>query len=441
MFGRLRIAGALAALSSFLPTFVSAQNTTIPEASTLYIQRTQTQFSLNVANDSADLYIYFASPAYSWVGVGFGTQMENSLMFIMYQNEDGDNVTLSPRLGSKKSEPTFAPEFNIDILPGTQVNDNEFILKAVCRNCRVWRGGFLNVQSQAQPMFYAFGDGNDVQSNSKSANLKRHVRYGHFTMDMTAAIGAGGVPAATSASKNITAGEMIKDSDPTRIAHAIIGCVALFVIWPLNILIAGFFKNIRIHVVLSVVIVVFLIVAYSLGISTSTQYNRSKHFNSAHQILAFISLVPILLLSILPIPSVASLHAKIRSLHTPLVSATFVLLVIGAGLGLHLASQTRPIILAYSAVSLGVFVFNISITACVRRRGSAYRRQNRVREEDEVPMRKLSDQSFQQPFYGYSASAQATTAEGPNRFGGGTMPGPQYMLNMHPGVPVQVNRM
>jgi hypothetical protein len=26
-------------------------------------------------------------------------------------------------------------------------------------------------------------------------------------------------------------------------------------------------------------------------------------------------------------------------------------------------------------------------------------------------------------------------------YGGGSMPGPQYLLNMHPGVPVQVNRM
>jgi hypothetical protein len=26
-------------------------------------------------------------------------------------------------------------------------------------------------------------------------------------------------------------------------------------------------------------------------------------------------------------------------------------------------------------------------------------------------------------------------------YGGGTMPGPKYLLNMHPGVPVQVSRM
>lgn len=30
---------------------------------------------------------------------------------------------------------------------------------------------------------------------------------------------------------------------------------------------------------------------------------------------------------------------------------------------------------------------------------------------------------------------------GTNVYGGGAMPGPQYLLNMHPGVPVQVGRM
>lgn len=88
-----------------VPALVAAQNTTTPEASTLYISRTQTQFSLNVANDSSDIYIYFASPAYSWVGVGFGSQMENSLMFIMYQNGNGDSKSCSnasPRSSSIK---------------------------------------------------------------------------------------------------------------------------------------------------------------------------------------------------------------------------------------------------------------------------------------------------------------------------------------------------
>lgn len=36
---------------------------------------------------------------------------------------------------------------------------------------------------------------------------------------------------------------------------------------------------------------------------------------------------------------------------------------------------------------------------------------------------------------GVSAGAQGRNA---SLFGGGTMPGPQYLLNMHPGVPVHI---
>lgn len=77
------------------PTFVSAQNTSTVAASTLFITETETQFSVNIANDSSDVYLYFTSPAYSWVGVGFGSKMENSLMFIMYPNADGDSTFIS----------------------------------------------------------------------------------------------------------------------------------------------------------------------------------------------------------------------------------------------------------------------------------------------------------------------------------------------------------
>jgi hypothetical protein len=82
-------------LSIFLTvTSAQAQNDTniIPAASTFYVGETETQFSVNIANDSSDVYIYFASPAYSWVGVGFGEQMDNSLMLIMYPDANGDST-------------------------------------------------------------------------------------------------------------------------------------------------------------------------------------------------------------------------------------------------------------------------------------------------------------------------------------------------------------
>jgi hypothetical protein len=198
--------------------------------------------------------------------------MEDSLIFIMYPSKNDDNVTVSPRIGSKNAEPTFTSKIGLEILPGTTTtNDSMLILKAVCHNCR----DFFDPKATAQPMMYAFGPGARLNSDSQSANLKRHVRYGHFTMNMVAATGVGGVPAKTNSKNGVEMdGEMVRDHDRANHAHAIIGCLALFVIWPLNVLFAGFSKNIRIHIGVSVVIMVFLIVAYALGISTSAQFNR-----------------------------------------------------------------------------------------------------------------------------------------------------------------------
>jgi len=76
------------------PVLMSCQNTTtnVTTASTFYLDRTETQFSINIADDSDDVFIYYASPAYSWVGVGFGEKMDGSLMFIMHPNEKTDST-------------------------------------------------------------------------------------------------------------------------------------------------------------------------------------------------------------------------------------------------------------------------------------------------------------------------------------------------------------
>lgn len=75
------------------PSVLAQSNTFVPAASTFYLEKTETQFSVNIANDSSDVYFHFASPAYSWVGVGFGAKMEDSLMLIMYPDANGDSMS------------------------------------------------------------------------------------------------------------------------------------------------------------------------------------------------------------------------------------------------------------------------------------------------------------------------------------------------------------
>lgn len=96
------LAAVLALFS--ISTSVQAQNDSIPvpAASTFYLERTETQFSINIAHDSSDVYLYFASPAYSWVGFGFGQQMEDSLMLIIYPDADGNSKLVGRKAVSRR---------------------------------------------------------------------------------------------------------------------------------------------------------------------------------------------------------------------------------------------------------------------------------------------------------------------------------------------------
>lgn len=184
--------------------------------------------------------------------------------------------------------------------------------------------------------------------------------------------------------------------------------------------------------------------------------------------MAFIALAPLLLMTLLPIPSLSNLHAKLPSLHQPLSSLTFLTLVLTGGLGLALSQQTRPIILIYTAISLFVAVFTASIQFCIRRRGSAHARATQgqrfgTHDNDSQVMLKTMEErrtdsaaSLGQP-PGYSTTYGVPYSNNPSRefgdhgqaprpgqhgvYGGGAMPGPQYLLNMHPGIPVQPGRM
>lgn len=287
------------ALLHIFPFNVLAANSTA--ASTFYLNQTETAFSINVANDSSDVFIYFTSPAYSWVAVGMGKEMKGSLMFVMYPSADNKSksrvteidislsclafhrktksdittdLTISPRIATGHTEPTFASEIQLSILPGTGINNDSFVLNAVCHNCRSWKGGSLDVTSQSQPWIYAFGPANTLQSDKQDAPLRRHREFGHFTMNMQYATGPGGVPLPSAAMAGVTFVDEVSDGDRASLAHAVLFAVVIFILWPMNVVLVGFFKAIKLHIVFSVFKMLFIIAGFALGIYVSGEYNR-----------------------------------------------------------------------------------------------------------------------------------------------------------------------
>lgn len=46
-------------------------------------------FALTVVNGGGDVYMHLSAPAsYQWVGIGTGSKMAGSVMFIVYENAD-----------------------------------------------------------------------------------------------------------------------------------------------------------------------------------------------------------------------------------------------------------------------------------------------------------------------------------------------------------------
>ncbi|OBT88244.1 hypothetical protein VE02_02776 [Pseudogymnoascus sp. 03VT05] len=316
-----------------------------PAASTVYIEDTQTTFSINLPDNSTDVYFYFSSPSYSWVAVGVGSDMAGSLMMIMYSASDNQHVTISPRIATGHSEPTFTTDVQVEVLDGSSIQNGFFVMNALCRGCRSWNGGSLNLSTTVQPFIYAVGpNGVPISSDSQTAGLRRHDSFGHFTMNMVQATGLGGVPLASNITSGATLlGSLVKDGDKASKAHGFLMALVALVIIPFDVIIIGLFKWPMLHVFTGSLVLFLVLTAMGLGIYVSTEYNRSKHFDSSHQVIGFISVGGLLVLASIGIylrrmqktadkSDKAGQNSKFTSIHTWAARCIWLLLIINNGL-------------------------------------------------------------------------------------------------------------
>ncbi|KAK5123004.1 hypothetical protein LTR85_003570 [Meristemomyces frigidus] len=301
----------------------SDSNSTTPAAVFRYDSSTSDSdfvFALNVDQTSGDLYMHMSAPAGNqWMAAGIGSQMKDALMFVAYPSKNGSGMTLSPRLGSGHTEPSYYDSINCSLIYGddladantvTSGDDGVMVVNAVCKNATTWTSGSLSYTATAQEFIFAVGPGSDVgpgghgstplQSNSLSAGLRRHSFYGEFTMDITSAVSTesstAGVPRPNDSANSTnyvrenasTAFSDKADNDPAPAIHAFVMCLTFVVIFPLGALLLRVLKRVILHAIVQTIGLVLVCMATAGGIVISTQYNRSKHFASAHQVIGIL---------------------------------------------------------------------------------------------------------------------------------------------------------
>jgi hypothetical protein len=95
-------------------------------------------YKLNIPENTAssgsgDIFFQLSAPStYEWVALGLGTRMSGSNIFVVYTSGDG-NVTLSPRLASGYSQPSYNGDAQVTLLEGSGVSDGKMIANVKCR--------------------------------------------------------------------------------------------------------------------------------------------------------------------------------------------------------------------------------------------------------------------------------------------------------------------
>ncbi len=139
--------------------------------------------AVNVPSLTDDLYFHMSGPAgFDWLALGFGEQMKGSLMLIVYKAENERDITVSPRLASGNSEPTYTKDVTVTLMPGHGVVNGTVVVNGRCTGCRKWNGGAVDVKSTTQPMIYAVGPDEGFRSNAPDAGLRRHGDYGESSL-------------------------------------------------------------------------------------------------------------------------------------------------------------------------------------------------------------------------------------------------------------------
>ncbi|MCJ1386144.1 hypothetical protein MMC17_009270 [Xylographa soralifera] len=152
-------------------------------------------YSVNVPSASAssgagDLFIQIQAPSsMQWVGVGQGGQMKGANIFIIYSDSDGQNITLSPRLGAGNFQPDYNSAAQVSLLEGSGIANGLMTANIRCASCASWNGGSMSFSDASSSWIWAVRSGSPIASNSLSANLQQHDVMNNFNFDLTKATG------------------------------------------------------------------------------------------------------------------------------------------------------------------------------------------------------------------------------------------------------------
>lgn len=276
--------------------------------------QTDITYSVNVPDQTATtgsgpLFIQIKSTTVKleWLAFGEGTQMQGSNIFVIYGNGNGNNITLSPRLGGPHVEPLFNPQAQVSLLDGSGISNGTITANIRCDSCISWSSGKEDVTSSSASWVWAIKYGSLINSDSVSATITQHDVSGLASINLQAATGGNSTnpflttstsstsptssnPSNPNSPQPIVTTTSTESSDRKRIAHATIMIIAMVVLFPsfaLSIHLLPSTRAVALHGYFQLFTLALTIIGFGLGISLSVNLYPITG-SSYHQIIGII---------------------------------------------------------------------------------------------------------------------------------------------------------
>lgn len=115
--------------------------------------------------------------------------MAGANIFVVYTSADGQNVTVSPRLGTGHVEPQHNSDAQIEVLGGSGVSNGVMTANVRCSSCNSWTDGSMDFTSSSASWIHAYKSGDALNTDDVSASLSIHDDASPFDWNMANAKG------------------------------------------------------------------------------------------------------------------------------------------------------------------------------------------------------------------------------------------------------------
>ncbi|EEY18777.1 conserved hypothetical protein [Verticillium alfalfae VaMs.102] len=322
---------------------------------------------------TGNLYFQISAPeSYAWIGLGTGTRMSNSNMFLMYQDGSG-NVTISPRRASGQVMPQVTTNgAQLELLAGSGVSNGVMTANVRCSNCASWSGGSMPLGSSSSNWIAAWRRGSAISSTNLNAPISQHDSETSFGLDLTQATVAedtnpfagsaapttGGNTGNSNTGGNtggITAPASSGLAGPNvLLAHGVIMTIVFVAMYPIGSILMPMLGKWLIHAGWQIIAFMLMWAGFGLGVVYGNDHGYL--FKQTHTILG--TVVCALLVAQPFLGLVHHMHYKKHQMrgavsHSHIWFGRIVLLlgIINGGLGMQLASSSTTWIVAYSVVA------------------------------------------------------------------------------------------